>query len=58
MKGFISGIALTLLVSVAGWDRVASVLDSLDAAAKRSVGAWLAQDASRRAKAHTGEGQP
>lgn len=37
MKGFIAGIIATVLVGLFGADRVAAVLDSIDAAAKRSL---------------------
>jgi hypothetical protein len=37
MKGFITGILATILVWSCGWERVASVLDSADVAAKQAV---------------------
>ena len=62
MRGFILGIAVTVLVWVAGWDTVASVLDAADAAAKqaysateRALGDARARRASQARRSHENE---
>jgi hypothetical protein len=39
MRGFLTGMLVTAIVWACGWERVAAVLDTADAAAKRAVAA-------------------
>lgn len=62
MRGFILGIVATVLVWVAGWDTVASVLDAADVAAKqayaatqRALGDARARRATQTRRSHENE---
>ena len=62
MRGFLLGIAVTVLVWAAGWDTVASVLDTADTYAKqaysateRALGDARARRASQTRRSHESE---